>query len=447
MAIDWGSAGLNIDMNAPKSPLQAAVEGYGMGQKINAQALANEQQQMQNQVTPAMMQLQQALASGQLDMQKLQQAKQSFELGQAMLQPIAMAVQQGDDKSAAEMYSQTRERLAQSGLDPDKLGVPEKFDKAWLQNTFANNTAQLDAMAKFMGIQKDQSYIAANMTRAQKNLYDIGASPDQVAAAGQGGMFTMPGQQAGGGSTPGISGAPQLGLRQQQEVDAARAKAFQEQRAKNNAAATKARGSLNVIGEARNLLNTTSGQLATGPIAGILGPYASENAQRLESLYNNMVTGLLQSEYAGNGLGALDVVVFNSLKSTLPSIRQSPAVQKQGLDQAEAAAKGLQLASDIGEKVNQLGIQDEATRTAIGNKIAERLNIKDGAKFNLDNFKNADKVTEEVLKEYTIKGAEALTSKNLKPSENDADFTKLGWSKAQIDRYKQLEAASKKAGL
>jgi hypothetical protein len=434
MAIDWGSAGLNIDMNAPKSPLQAGMEGFAMGQKINSQSLANEQQAMMNKETPALLELQKATAEGKISLDQIESAKKSYELGQAMMQPIALAIQQGDMNSAKEMYDQTRDRLSQSGMDPSKLGIPEKFNPQWLQSTFANNAAQLEMMEKLTGIQKNQSYINRNNTAAQKDIFDMGGNPASVP-----GGFTFPGQVPAAGGQPGIPGAPQLGLKQQQEVDAARAKAFQEMRAKNNAAAAKARSSLGVINEARNLLDTTSGKLGTGPIAGILGQYGSENVQRLESLYNSMVTGLLQSDYAGQGMGALDVVVFNSLKSTLPTTRQSPSVQKQGLDQAEAAAKGLQLVSDIGEKVNQLGIQDDATRAAIGNKIAERLNLKDGSKFNLNNFQNADKVTAEVLKEYTMKGAEALTSKNLKPNESsslDMELANLGLNAQQIADYK-----------
>jgi hypothetical protein len=398
--IDWGLAKAPLSNTAPQSGLGALVQGY---QGAQAQGIQNAQQQNALNVQPQMQQLALQQGAQTIDANKLAHATNAYKLAQDMLQPSMMAMQQGDMAGAKANYDRAFASLKQSGIDPKSVGAPEQFDPNFVKSAF-NNVSQQMAMAKqMMDMASSQSMIDYHGSMQQKNAADIGKINYETGGAAPGGSFTGP---AGSGfSQVGGAGAPTMGIsggltpQKQQEVRAAQASKAIDARQALSTQADTARSTLSLAKEAEQIMNENPA--STGK-SSLLTQFTNPNVERLQSIYDQFTVNKLKSDYAGAGLGALDVAVFNVLKNTTPKVTDYSANQKLNIQNMQAGLKGVILSNDIASKLTNAGMYDENTRTAIGNEIASKLGVKNGSSINLQNFNNADKVTSEVLKKYGI---------------------------------------------
>lgn len=406
MPINWDLAKTPLSNTAPEGGGMMAAKGVLQGAAAGvapqmAQAGLQQAQaqgvlaQSEAAHAPAMAELKQAMASGAIKAQDLQNAQQTYSLAQSILGPSAIAAQQGDMKAAASIYENGLKQLQGAGIDTKSLGAPDQFDPAYVKSAYQNVTQQM-AMAKQMldmaglqsNIDRNISTVGINNAREQQIAYETGIP----VTGSQAGGFSFPGQ-GGVRSSSGLTPKAQSAVNQKQAEAAIAAREVLATQA------GKARTQEGLLNEAKDILERNPN--ITGKI-GMASKFISPDVERLEKIYNDVTLGKLQTDYAGQGMGALDVAVFNTIKSTMPTVGDYAKNQKTAVDNALMGVKSKQLANDVAVKLNNAGVYDENLRAQIGNQIAAGLDVKSGQSMNLENFNKAPSVISKVLKQYGI---------------------------------------------
>ncbi len=458
MAIDWNLAKTPLSNTAPTGGGVLAAQGVQQGalagvapqmaasQSVLAQADAAH--------APQMAQLKQAMASGAIKTQDLQNAQQTYSLAQNILGPSAIAAQHGDMKAAADIYENGLKQLQGAGIDTKSLGAPDKFDAGYVQSAYQNVSQQMAMANQMMQMAQAQSMISYHDSIQNKNAAQVGqinyetgsnfplgnAAPQsslrtpnsnmQSALAG----ITPEAMNAGSTGTPKMAGpvpfsqvptdfnAPPLpqqnamqqapgvanGLtpKGQAEVNKTQADEAIKARAALALQANAARTNIGFINEGLDLLEKHP-SAAGRP--GLITQYTNPAINRLGAVLDQLKLNKIGTEYSGQGLGPLDVAVAKVLFSTTAGISDPYENQKLALQNSLVAAKGVIMNNDIASRLNEAGVYNENKRALIGQQIAAKLNIKEGSKLNLQNFNNSEKIISEVLQKNGISSPEVAT--------------------------------------
>ncbi len=307
MAIDWGLAKTPVGSIAPVSPLSNLANVVPAFQQAQGNAATIKTNQAMANVAPEM-------AKAGLSAAQMQNASKAYEMAQQILGPSMMALNNGDESAAADIYEKGVQALKSAGIDTASVGAPDKFDPTFVKSAFSNVSQQMAMMKQMMDMQSQQSMIDYHSSQVNKNAADVGKINYETGANyPTGGAFTFPGQggQVGGGmQSGGISGLTPKG---QAEVNQAQATKAIEARATLASNADAARGTLNLANEAESIMKAHP--LSSGK-AGLITQFTSPAQERLGSIFDQFTVNKLKTDYAGAGLGALDVAVFNVLKNT-----------------------------------------------------------------------------------------------------------------------------------
>ncbi len=453
MAIDFSLAKVPVSTTAPMSGGLQMAMGMQEGAKAGvAGPLAQAQlQTAQSQgvlaqaeaaQAPQMAQMKQAMMSGAIKSADLENAMKTYTMAQNILAPSAMAAQQGDMSSAADIYERGVQALKSAGIDTAAVGAPDKFDPAYVKSAFANVSQQM-AMAKQMlemsgmqsNIARNESTVGINNARQQQIAYETG-----IPMGGSAGAFTYPGQASSSGSAQGSTMAG-LTPKNQQALQLKRSETELAARASLADRAVKARSQEGLVDEGLQLIKENP--IASGVTGGIMKNLDS-GVQRLDKIYNDLFLGKVVTEFSGQGLGTLDESVSKTIQKTLPSINDFKENQVKSLANYKIGLKAVQMQNDIAMKLSEANVYDPNLRAQIGNQVAAQLGVKKGTTLNLENFKNAEAVTNKVLAQHGIKTETSPDDKliNGAPPELVAKLNTMG-DPAATAAY--LRAMSKKA--
>ncbi len=457
MAINWGTGTIPLTGEAPQSGLSSLAQGVEQGAKAAvAPGMATsglQIQQAQANAAPGLLDLQQQVMKSGLKTADIENATKTYTMAQNILAPSMMAMRDGDMESAANIYNNGYKALQDAGLDPAKVGAPSQFDPKFVQYAFSNVSQQLDMMKQMMAMNVQQSDISRNQSAIDLNSLkqkEIEFSTGIQGTPQPTGAFTftkdqpvqsapLPGSIDAPAATTAPTAAPiaNLSPKAKQEIATEQAKNAIKNREALATQANAARGNVNLINEAIDILDKNP--KTTGRI-GAVTQYTHDSPNRLGAIYDQLKLNKIGTDYANQGLGPLDVAVAKILFATTASVSDPAANQRLSLQNSLVAAKGIMMNNEIASKLNAARMYDENVRAQIGAEIAAKLNIKEGGTINLQNFKNSDKVIDTVLAKHGI-GKAPPEEKSSVPSR--ADLISSGANPAQVDAY--LASLPKKA--